>query len=210
MIEVVLNPNHTHHDERETPLQVQVARIGKPHGIRGEVTVELFTDQPEARFARGETLDIEGFSTTSPVARIAPRGQLTVAGSRWNKKILVVRFEEVTSRNDAEVLRNTRLVFDSAEVDDDEGVYEHDVLGLPVYLLSEVPEGELPQGEGIGTVSGLQTMPTQDLLLIDLHNGGEAMIPFVEELVPELDLDEKFVLIDPPAGLLELDESEEG
>ncbi|MEX3609698.1 ribosome maturation factor RimM [Rothia sp. LK2588] len=191
-------------------MQVQVARIGKPHGIRGEVTVELFTDQPEARFARGETLDIEEFSTTSPVARIAPRGQLTVAGSRWNKKILVVRFEEVTSRNDAEVLRNTRLVFDSAEVDDDEGVYEHDVLGLPVYLLADVPEEELPQGKGIGTVSGLQTMPTQDLLLIDLHNGGEAMIPFVEELVPELDLDEKFVLIDPPAGLLELDESEEG
>ncbi len=193
-------------------MQVQVARIGKPHGIRGEVTVELFTDNPEARFAKGETLEIENFRAGSEVARIAPAGQLTVAGSRWNKKILVVRFEEVTSRNDAEVLRNTRLVFDSSEVDEDEGIYEHDVLGLPVFLLSEVPEGELPQGEGIGKVSGLQTMPTQDLLLIELNNGQEAMIPFVEELVPELDLDEKFVLIDPPAGLLNLgdEESEEG
>ena len=74
-------------------MQVQVARIGKPHGIRGEVTVQLFTDAPEERFAPGATLDIEDFDANSLVGAIAPAGVLTVAGSRWNKKILVVGFD---------------------------------------------------------------------------------------------------------------------
>lgn len=185
-------------------MQVLVARIGKPHGIRGEVTVQLFTDAPEERFVAGEKLQIEDFSRQTPVGQIAPAGELTVAGARWNKKILVVRFAEVSSRNDAEELRDVRLTFDSSEAEDSEGIYEHDVLDLPVYLVNNVPEGEIPQGEGIGKVSGLRTLPTQDLLLVELHNGEEAMIPFVEELVPEIDLEDGFILIDPPAGLLDL------
>lgn len=190
-------------------MQVLVARIGKPHGIRGEVTVELFTDAPEERFAKGETLEIENFTAGTDAARIAPSGELTVAASRWNKKILVVRFAEVTNRNDAEALRNTRLVFNSEDAGEDEGFYEHDLVGLPVWDINDVPEGELPSGDPIAKVAGLQTMPVQDLLLLELANGEEAMIPFVEELVPEVDLDEKFVLIDPPAGLLDLDEADE-
>lgn len=185
-------------------MQVLVARIGKPHGIRGEVTVELFTDSPEERFAPGEVLALENFTAGSPAGRIAPSGVLTVAASRWNKKILVVRFAEVTNRNDAEALRNTRLVFEAEEAGESEGFYEHDLVGLPVWDIKDVPEGELPTGKPLGKVTGLQTMPVQDLLLLELSNGEEAMIPFVEELVPEVDLDEKFVLIDPPAGLLNL------
>lgn len=188
-------------------MQVLVARLGKPHGIRGEVTVQLFTDAPQSRFVTGEVFSIENFDSKSPIAQIAPAGELTVANARWNKKILVVKFEEIKSRNDAELARETRIVFDSEEISDDEGIYEHDVLDLPVYLLSELAEGELPSGEGVGVVSGLQTLPTQDLLLIKLHNGTEAMIPFVEELVPELDLDEKYIVIDPPVGLLTLNDS---
>ena len=189
-------------------MQVLVARIGKPHGIRGEVTLQIFTDTPDIRFAAGEKLQIEDFSPASSVARLAPAGHLTVVGSRWNKKILVVRFEEISSRNDAEVFRDTRLTFNAEEADNSEGIYEHDVLDLPVFLLSAVPEGEIPAGTPVGKVTGLQTLPTQDLLLLELANGHEAMIPFVEEIVPEIDLDEGFIVIDPPAGLLELgDES---
>lgn len=186
-------------------MQVLVARIGKPHGIRGEVTVQLFTDNPGERFAPGEVLQIRGFDARTPVANIAPQGELTVASARWNKKILIVRFEEITSRNDAEVLRNSQLEFDSSADTDDESFYEHDLLNLPVYLMSGFPDGELPSGEPLGAVTGLQTMPTQDLLLFELSaNGEEVMIPFVEELVPEVDLDKKFVLINPPAGLIEM------
>ncbi len=192
-------------------MYVLVARIGKPHGIRGEVTVQLFTDNPEARFAAGEVLSIQDFEAQSSVGKLVPGGELTVASSRWNKKILVVKFEEITTRNDAEVLRNSYLEFDSSLDEDESSFYEHDVVDLPVYLLSEVPEGELPSGDALGKVTGLQTMPTQDLLFFELASNGEkVMIPMVEELVPEIDLDEGFVLIDPPAGLLEMAEGSEG
>ncbi len=67
-------------------MQVLVARIGKPHGIRGEVTVELFTDAPEERFSRGEVLHIDGFTHGTVAATVAPAGALTVASARWNKK----------------------------------------------------------------------------------------------------------------------------
>ena len=193
-------------------MQVQVARIGKPHGIRGEVTVQLFTDAPEERFAPGATLDIEDFDANSLVGAIAPAGVLTVAGSRWNKKILVVRFKEVANRNNAETMRDTRLTFDSATVgsDDEDGYYEHDLIDLPVYLAQEIGEdGYLPE-EPIAHVVGLQTMPTQDLLILEnVADGEEVMIPFVEELIPAIDIEEGYVVINPPAGLLELNGSDD-
>ena len=60
-------------------MQVLVARIGKPHGIRGEVTVELFTDAPEERFSRGEVLHIDGFTTRSEERRVGKECR-----SRWS------------------------------------------------------------------------------------------------------------------------------
>lgn len=194
-------------------MQVLVARIGKPHGIRGEVTVQLFTDAPEERFAPGAVLDIENFNPASPAGAIAPTGTLTVKKARWNKKILVVAFEEVTNRNQAEDLRDARLTFDSAseaETDgDDEGYYEHELLDLPVYLAADIKDGYLPE-EPIAIVTGLQTMPTQDLLVLEnTADGEEVMIPFVEELVPAIDTEEGYIIINPPAGLLELNSDEE-
>lgn len=208
-------------------MQVVVARIGKPHGIRGEVTVQLFTDAPQERFARGEVLGIENFAPGSAAASVAPTGELTVAGARWNKKILVVRFDEVTTRNQAEELRGTRLVYEVPEDDgEEEGFYEQELVNLPVYLLADVPEGESPVdnsavGKPLGQVTGLQTMPVQDLLLIKLARsprlasgaGEEIMIPFVEEIVPEVvpstEEEPGFVLLTPPAGLIDLVEDAE-
>lgn len=208
-------------------MQVVVARIGKPHGIRGEVTVQLFTDAPQERFARGEVLRIENFKPGSAAASVAPTGELTVAGARWNKKILVVRFDEVTTRNQAEELRGSRLVYEVPEDEgDEEGFYEQELVNLPVYLLADVPEGESPVdnsavGKPLGKVTGLQTMPVQDLLLIKLARsprlasgaGEEIMIPFVEEIVPEVvpstEDEPGFVLLTPPAGLIDLVEDAE-
>ena len=196
-------------------MQVVVARIGKPHGIRGEVTVQLFTDAPQERFARGEVLGIENFKPGSAAASVAPTGELTVAGARWNKKILVVRFDEVTTRNQAEELRGSRLVYEVPEDEgDEEGFYEQELVNLPVYLLAAV-------GKPLGKVTGLQTMPVQDLLLIKLARsprlasgaGEEIMIPFVEEIVPEVvpstEDEPGFVLLTPPAGLIDLVEDAE-
>ncbi|WGH10221.1 ribosome maturation factor RimM [Rothia kristinae] len=186
-------------------MRVQAARIGKPHGIRGEVTVQLLTDDPETRFARGEVLILE------PASPLAPSGTLTVAGARWNKSILVLRFEEVSDRNGAETLRNHHLLIDTEEAEETEGYYEHELTGLAVYAVD--PEewaraGEDPArarlGEPVGTVTGLQTLPTQDLLAVTLADGSESLVPFVAEIVPEVDLEAGRIVITPPPGLLEL------
>lgn len=166
-------------------MDLQVARIGKPHGIRGEVTVQLFTDAPEERFEVGAVFRVEP----------AARGPLTVSSARWNKDILVLGFAEVPDRNAAELLRGAKLFIDSEETeDDDDSWYEHELVGLEARVGDNV----------VGRVSALRTMTVQDLLVIKRPDGEEILIPFVEEIVPEIDLEGGFVLLTPPEGLLEL------
>ncbi|MFS0716910.1 ribosome maturation factor RimM [Arthrobacter phoenicis] len=167
-------------------MQLQVARIGKPHGIRGEVTVQVLTDAPGDRFVPG----------TQFVVEPASAGPLTVESARWNKDILLLAFEEVETRNDAEALRGAKLFIETEELDedDDEGWYEHELIGLDVRVGDEV----------VGTVSALHTMPVQDLLVVKDRAGKEILIPFVEQIVPEVNVAEKYVLVTPPAGLFEV------
>ncbi|GAB2892553.1 ribosome maturation factor RimM [Neomicrococcus lactis] len=163
-------------------MRVRVARIGKPHGIRGEVTVEVMTDDPAARFAPGSVLEAEK----------GPHDRLTVEGARWNKEILVVAFEEILDRNAAEAARGTVLFFDGDLSDDDsEGYYEHELVDLPVLI------GE----EKVGVVTGLRTGAAQDLLVVKDNEGEEVYVPFVEQIVPEVDLEGGFVRLTPPDGL---------
>lgn len=170
-------------------MKLQVARIGKPHGIRGEVTVQVFTDDPETRFAPGEVLQTEPASA----------GPLTVRSARWNKAILVIGFVEVPDRNRAEELRGTQLFAEALETkEDEEGWYEHDLVGLKA----------LVDGVQVGTVSELVTGAAQDLLVIERPGGADLLVPFVEEIVPEIDLDGGFVTLTPPPGLLELGDAE--
>ena len=172
---------------------VRVARIGKPHGIRGDVTVQLFTDEPEERFVPGAVLE-------GRRGRGGRDGELTVARARWNKDILLLGFEEVSDRNGAEELRGTELYAEPDAPGEDEGWYEEDLVGLAV----------LVDGERIGAVTGLVTGEVQDLLEVGLDSGTEALVPFVEEIVPELDLEAGTVTLDPPPGLLGLNEPEDG
>ncbi|MFE7631062.1 ribosome maturation factor RimM [Kocuria sp. NPDC057446] len=176
-------------------MKVQVARVGKPHGIRGEVTVQLFTDAPEERFAPGSRLLLE------PPVALAPEGVVTVRRARWNKSVLVVALEEVPDRNGAETLRGTRLFAEAVEEDPEaDEWYEHELVGLEVRTGPE--DGSGPR---IGVVTGLRTLPVQDLLEVRLDEGGrEAVLPFVEEIVPVVDLEAGCVVVTPPPGLLEL------
>ena len=90
----------------DTTDTVVVGRIGRPHGVRGEVTVEVRTDDPDLRFAPGAVL------RTDPV----DRGPLTVAGRRWHREVLLLTIEGVESREAAEELRNTELHVPLADV----------------------------------------------------------------------------------------------
>ena len=172
-------------------MQVHVGRIGKPHGIRGEVTVEVLTDAPQDRFAAGAVF------ATEP----AGQGPLTVATARWNKEILLLGFEEVLDRNQAEALRGTRLVFDTdSELEtDDDAWYEHELIGLAARIGSEE----------VGKVVALTPMPAQDLLVIKTAAGEEVLVPFVTEIVPEVDIEAGFIRLTPPGGLFEVNRDSE-
>jgi 16S rRNA processing protein RimM len=169
-------------------MQVVVARIGKAHGLRGEVTVEVRTDAPGERFVPGAT-----FVTDPETA-----GPLRLRSARDHNGILLLGFEGAPDRSAAERLRNVLLLADSDEEGDDENAwYEKDLVGLSVVTVG---------GEPVGEVAGLENRPAQDLLVLRLTDGREALIPFVAALVPEVDVEGGRVVIDPPAGLLDLGE----
>lgn len=171
-------------------MQLQVARIGKPHGIRGEVTVQVLTDAPEDRFVPG----------TEFVVEPAKAGPLTIRSARWNKDILLLGFEEVSNRNRAEELRGAKLFVETEELEenDEEGWYEHELVGLEARVGSQA----------VGRIKALNTMPAQDLLVIEDADGKEILIPFVEEIVPEVNVAEGYILLTPPTGLFELNTDE--
>ncbi len=166
------------------------ARIGKAHGLRGEVTVQVHTDDPQGRFLVGAE-----FATESPSG--AAGEPLVLRSVRVHQGTYLLGFEGIPDRTAAEALRNTRLLLtDGAEDEDaDDGWYEEDLLGFTVLDTD---------GTEVGTVSALHLRPVQDLLEVRLPGGGTALVPFVDELVPEVDEDARRVVIDPPEGLLDL------
>ncbi|PWU49779.1 ribosome maturation factor RimM [Micromonospora globispora] len=193
-----------------------VGRIGKPHGIRGEVTVEVRTDEPEARFAPGMVLRTTPGAMpqaesearvlrTEPgaVAPPEPGGyrvpeELTVESARWHQGGLLVVFDGVLDRNVAEALRGTLLGVDSAAVappEDPEEFHDHQLVGLAAVN---------PAGERLGEVDRIDHAPASDLLVLRRPDGRTALIPFVKAIVPEVDLAGGRVVVDPPGGLLDL------
>jgi 16S rRNA processing protein RimM len=115
-----------------------------------------------------------------------------------HRGIWLVAFEGVPDRTGAESLRGTRLFVDASEglpEDDDEGWYEDELAGLAAVTVD---------GQEVGTVTALQTRAAQDLLVVRLAAGGEALVPFVDSIVPVVDIPGGRVVLDPPPGLLEL------
>lgn len=173
-------------------MQLVVARIGRAHGIKGEVTVEVRTDEPELRLGPGAVL------ATDP----ASVGPLTVETGRVHSGRLLLRFAGVKDRTAAETLRNTLLI---AEVDpeatpeDPEEFYDHQLMDLDVVLAD---------GTGIGRITEITHLPSQDLFIVKRPDGSEVMIPFVEEIVTEIDLEEQRAVITPPPGLIDDSEAE--
>lgn len=189
-------------------MKLTVGVIGRASGVRGEVRVALHTDDPRSRFAPGTVLLT---SRNSPAT-------LTVNRARMSGKHFVVSFREILDRNDAEGMSGTKLYIetddptscadpaDSADSgaastetatnreqsEGDEGFYRHELVGLRAVNLS---------GEALGTISDLLLAPAQDLLEVTTENGEKILVPFVYEIVPEVDLDSQVVTMDPPGGL---------
>ncbi|WP_327636274.1 ribosome maturation factor RimM [Kribbella sp. NBC_00482] len=166
---------------------VTVGRIGRAHGIKGEVGIDVRTDEPDRRFADGATV-----VTDAKVPRT-----LTIASSRWHSGKLLVKFADVPDRTAAEQLRN--LVVQS-EIDaderpqDPEEYYDRDLVGLAV---------RTTDGADVGEVTDVVHLPSQDLLEIRRTAGNLVLVPMVEELVPEIDIDKRYVVVADRPGLLD-------
>lgn len=171
-------------------MDVVVGRVAKAHGITGELAVDVRTDSPEMRFALGATLQAKLRDGTSR--------SLTVAAARPHSGRLLVRFEEVVTRDVAEALRGTILLGSTDDLppsDDPDEFYDHELEGLDALLTD---------GTKIGTVLEVLHGLGGELLVVKRENG-EALIPFVREIVPTVDIPGRRVVIDPPEGLLDAD-----
>ena len=203
-------------------MQLVVGRITRPHGVRGEVSVTVHTDEPDRRFAVGSVL------ATDP----AEAGPLTVASVRWHTGRLLVDFAGITDRSQADSLRGVWLTLDSAEAGssaDPDEFHDHELIGLAVVTVS---------GEPVGRVTDVRHHG-QDLLVIEPAGRGEAapvtagpvgsgpgrarpgplappdgadglLVPFVAAIVPVVNVAAGRLVIDPPPGLLELGAAEPG
>jgi len=166
---------------------IVVGRVGKPHGLRGEVTVQPRTDAPEQRFTADATF------ATDP----AQRGPLTIESVRFHQNTPLVAFAGVVDRNGAEALRGTLLLIDSdtddLEVEEDE-FWDHELIGLQALS---------PDGTTLGEVADVIHLPAQDLLAVTSVDGREVLVPFVSEIVTEVSRERRCVVIADPGGLFD-------
>jgi 16S rRNA processing protein RimM len=186
-------------------MRLIVGRIGRPHGIRGEVVMGVRTDEPDLRFTVGAVLD---------VARTLPDGrsgegqpsagdaqltvaQLTVAATRWHSGQLLVAFDGITDRTAAGELTGSWLSVDSSQLPDTadpDEFRDYELIGLSVRTSA---------GDPVGVVTDVLHYG-QDLLVVRQAGGkDEYLVPFVKAIVPEVDVSAGLVVIDPPPGLLD-------
>jgi len=166
---------------------VILARIGRPQGVRGEVTVELRTDAPEERFTAGSSL-----ATEPP-----ERGPLRITAARQHGSAWVLSIEGIEDRLAAETLRNTLLLLPADQrprLDQVDEFYDDQLMGLRV---------EDTLGTELGEVVRVSHL-AGELLVIRRPSGREMLVPFVSAIVTEVDLAAGKLVIDPPPGLLEL------
>ena len=179
-------------------MRVVVGRIGRPHGIRGEVVIGVRTDEPDLRFAVGATVDVRSAPDDVGPGDRTGGECLTVASARWHSGQLLVAFAGITDRTAAAELTGSWLSVDSSqlpEIGDPDEFRDHELIGLSVRTCA---------GDPVGVVTDVLHYG-QDLLVVRRADGpgGECLVPFVKAIVPEVDVRAGVVVIDPPPGLLD-------
>ena len=190
-----------------------VAVIGPAHALKGEVRLEIRTDDPRGRLAPGARLPVQAPDTRGDRGD-SDIDHLTVARVRFDGSRWFALFEEVRDRTAAEALRGARLLVETdtagadgaggADDEDDEAWYAHELIGLRVVRAPASADGEsqqLEQPQQLGEVVDLEPGVAQDRLIVRTPDGERVAVPFVEALVPEIDPDAGTVTVDPPGGL---------
>ncbi|AEF40017.1 ribosome maturation factor RimM [Hoyosella subflava] len=171
-------------------MELVVGRIAKSHGIRGEIVVEVRTDEPEQRFAVGAQLRARAPRSSAVTA-------FTVEAAREHSGRLLVRLAGVADRESADSLRGMLFVVDSSELpaSGDDEYYDHELEGLVVRFAS---------GGDLGVIREVLHTAAGETLSIEATDGREVLIPFITDFVPVVDVPGGFVEVTPPDGLLEL------
>jgi 16S rRNA processing protein RimM len=165
----------------DSPRELAVGIVGRAVGLRGEVEVEVYSDDP-ARFARGSRLGLQG--SEQP---------LTLAAVRRGRERTVVRFEEVTDRTGAQALRGAVLVVPSeaARALGPHEFWDHDLVGCEVVTAT---------GEWVGTVAEVLHTPANDVLVVG-GGSGEHLVPLIRDAVRSVEPRVRITL-EPMPGLL--------
>lgn len=167
-------------------MRVVVGRIGRAHGVRGELSVEVRTDEPERRFTVGASLGLDDSAHTLVIRSVRP-----------HTGRLLVFFDGVEDRTQAEALHGGLLTVEvgpAERPDDPEEFYDHQLAGLAVRTVD---------GDPVGDVTEVLHLPAQDALAVRTGDGREVLVPFVRELVPTVDVAAGFVLVEDVPGLLD-------
>ncbi|GAA2187588.1 ribosome maturation factor RimM [Leucobacter alluvii] len=181
---------------------LRVGRLTKPHGLKGGLKVELFTDNPELRFVPGAEFHLQ-VPTDSPWFGRT----ITMRDLRWFNESPVGFFAEVPDRTTAESIVRAILWIDEqavAEGEEDDAWYHHQLVGLDVVRDAAEPGGEAVK---LGVVAEVQHLPAQDLLVVTTADG-PVLVPFVTAIVPSVDIAAGVVHVTPPPGLFDESEAE--
>ena len=173
-------------------MELVIGRVAKAHGITGELTVDVRTDDPDSRFTPGAVL-------RARPARGGTQVPYVVEAVRWHGNRLLVRLEGVSDRTAADALRGRLFIVDSTElppIDDPDEFYDHQLEGLTV---------RIGEDRDLGVVREVLHTAGGELLAVKTETGAEVLIPFVSAIVTSVSLAEARIDIDPPDGLLDLD-----
>jgi 16S rRNA processing protein RimM len=172
-------------------VELTVGRVVKAHGVTGELVVDIRTDDPELRFAPGSVLRVKGSDRRERI--------YTVETVRPHGSRLLLRLSGVTDREGADSLRGNVFVIDSADlppIDEADTYYDHQLEGLRVRTTA---------GVELGTVTEVLHTAAGELLAVKRDQAPELLVPFVSAIVTSVSLEDGVVDIDPPDGLLDLE-----
>lgn len=170
--------------------QLRVGRLVKAHGLKGAIKLELYTGEPERRFVPGAS-----FSLQVPIDSPWRGKSIVLRELRWFNDAPVVFFEGVEDRTTAETLIRAILWVDKDDTEelDPDTWYDHELIGLTVMVA----------GEAVGTVVRVDHFPAQDLIVVKTDTG-DVFVPFVKEIVPEVNISNSTITVTPPGGLFDI------
>lgn len=174
-------------------MELVIGRVAKAHGVTGEIVVEVRTDDPARRFAPGAAL-------RGRKPRGGPERSYVIETVREHAGRLLVRLTGVSDRNAADDLRGTLFVVESADlppIEDPDEFYDHQLEGLAVRTVD---------GTAVGTVTEVLHTTAGELLSVKTPEGAEVLVPFVSAIVTAVSLADGTVDIDPPDGLLNIED----